>query len=102
MSNRKTWKWVLIIALIVLIVVIVVLLVRRAKNPEDAKQATDVKVATELSVDADASLQKPALNEDWLELPGAVNNDDYEVKTYYDSSVRNYTHLYDKETYTSL
>ena len=102
MSNRKTWKWILIIALIVLIVVVVVLLVRRAKNPEDAKQATDVKVATELSVDADASLQKPAVNEDWLELPGEVSDADYEVETYYDSSIRNYTHLYDKETYTSL
>ena len=102
MSNRKTWKWILIIALIVLIVVVVVLLVRRAKNPEDAKQTTDVKVATELSVDADASSQKPAVNEDWLELPGEVSDADYEVETYYDASVRNYTHLYDKETYTSL
>ena len=79
-----------------------VLLVRRAKNPEDAKQTTDVKVATELSVDADASSQKPAVNEDWLELPGEVSDADYEVETYYDSSIRNYTHLYDKETYTSL
>lgn len=29
-------------------------------------------------------------------------NDDYVVSTYYDGSNRNYTHLYDKATYTSL
>ena len=42
----------------------------------------------------------------WLELPGAVSNDNYLVNTYYDDSEndanRNYTHCYDKSTYTSL
>ena len=42
----------------------------------------------------------------WLELPGAVSGTDYVVNTYYGSSTtdanRNYTHCYDKSTYTSL
>ncbi len=41
----------------------------------------------------------------WLELPGAVSNSNYLVNTYYDGSGdanRNYTHCYDKSTYTSL
>ena len=42
----------------------------------------------------------------WLELPGAVSNGNYLVNTYYDDSEsdanRNYTHCYDKSTYTSL
>jgi endonuclease G len=46
--------------------------------------------------------QQPAVDEDWLELPGAVTDANYEVNTYYDSLVRNYTHLYDRQTYTSL
>lgn len=44
----------------------------------------------------------PAVNQDWLELPGAATGGDYVVNTYYDGSNRNYTHLYDKNTYTSL
>ena len=44
----------------------------------------------------------PAVNQDWLELPGAATGGDYVVNTYYDGSTRNYTHLYDKKTYTSL
>ena len=44
----------------------------------------------------------PAVNQSWLELPGAVDNSNYLVNTYYDGSNRNYTHLYDKSTYTSL
>ena len=44
----------------------------------------------------------PAVNQSWLELPGAVSNSNYLVNTYYDGSERNYTHLYDKSTYTSL
>ena len=44
----------------------------------------------------------PAVDEDWLELPGAVDGSNYVVNTYYDGSNRNYTHLYDKSTYTSL
>ncbi len=44
----------------------------------------------------------PAVDKDWLELPGAVDGSNYVVNTYYDGSNRNYTHLYDKSTYTSL
>lgn len=44
----------------------------------------------------------PAVNQNWLELPGAVTNNNYLVRTYVDGSTRNYTHLYDKSTYTSL
>ena len=44
----------------------------------------------------------PAVDKDWLELPGASSNSNYVVNTYYDGSSRNYTHLYDKSTYTSL
>lgn len=42
------------------------------------------------------------MNETWLELPGKVENSSYLTNTYYDGSSRNYTHLYDKSTYTSL
>ena len=45
---------------------------------------------------------EPAVDESWLELPGAVSDSDYVVNTYYDGIDRNYTHLYDKSTYTSL
>ena len=46
---------------------------------------------------------KPAVDEDWLELATAPElGNRYEVETYYDGSDRNYTHLYDKSTYTSL
>ena len=42
----------------------------------------------------------------WLELPGAVSSSNYLVNTYYGGSEsdanRNYTHCYDKTTYTSL
>ena len=44
----------------------------------------------------------PAVNQSWLELLGAVDNSNYLVNTYYDGSNRNYTHCYDKSTYTSL
>ena len=50
-----------------------------------------------------ASAQEPAVSgKSWLELPGEVNGSDYVVNTYYDGSNRNYSHLYDKSTYTSL
>lgn len=42
------------------------------------------------------------MNQTWLELPGKVENSSYMTNTYYDGSSRNYTHLYDKSTYTSL
>ena len=48
------------------------------------------------------SVQVPAVNQTWLELPGAVEGSNYVVNTYYDGSNRNYTHMYDKSTYTSL
>ena len=48
----------------------------------------------------------PAVAKSWLELPGAVSSSNYLVNTYYDGSDtdanRNYTHCYDKSTYTSL
>ena len=52
--------------------------------------------------DVPSSSVTPAVNQDWLELPGAATGGDYVVNTYYDGSTRNYTHLYDKKTYTSL
>lgn len=46
---------------------------------------------------------KPAVDEDWLELATAPElGNRYEVETYYDGSNRNYTHCYDKSTYTSI
>ena len=54
-----------------------------------------------------ASEQVPAVaGKSWLELPGAVSKSNCVVNTYYGSSTtdsnRNYTHCYDKSTYTSL
>ena len=82
----------MIAALVVVAVVVLIVCLRKDKP---AAPTAETAPRVEATV-------KPAVDQDWLELPGAVNNDDYEVKTYYDSSVRNYTHLYDKETYTSL
>ena len=81
MDKKKILIWMLVILLVVVATVVVVLWVCRVKT---------------------STSQQPAVDEEWLELPGAVTDSRYEVKTYYDSSVRNYTHLYDKETYTSL
>jgi endonuclease G len=38
----------------------------------------------------------------WLELPALVAGDNQVVNTYYAGSSRNYTHLYDKNTFASL
>lgn len=95
MSKKRALKWILIITLIVLIVVVVALCVKNTKPAE----VETTEVAT---VESAAPVQRAAVDEDWLELPGAVSGSGYEVTTYYDSSVRNYTHLYDRDTYTSL
>ena len=54
---------------------------------------------------APSASQTPAVaGKDWLELPGAsaaLDSSRYPVNTYY-SGDRNYTHLYDTQTYTSL
>ena len=52
--------------------------------------------------DAPSSSTNPAVNQTWLELPGEVSASSYSVNTYYNGSTRNYTHLYDTNTYTSL
>ena len=44
----------------------------------------------------------PAIDEQWLELPSGINDDRYIINTMYSSGERNYTHLYDKDTYLSL
>ena len=61
----------------------------------------------EKSFTTPANTVEPAVSgKSWLELPGAVNNSNYLVNTYYSSTEsdanRNYTHCYDKTTYTSL
>ena len=51
------------------------------------------------------SVEPAVKNCGWLELPGAEGDGvpaDYVVNTYYAGSDRNYTHLYDKGTYSSL
>lgn len=98
MSKKKSFKWVWIIAIVAVVVLIVVLLSSGNKSAAASKSAG----VSDSNPSTAAASQQPAVDQDWLELPGAVNNDDYEVNTYYDSSVRNYTHLYDKESYTSL
>lgn len=45
---------------------------------------------------------EPAVDEDWLELPSGMDGSQYLVNTYYSGSTRNYTHLYDTSTMTSL
>ena len=94
MNRKKILKFVLIIALVAVVVLVVVLCLR------GNKLAAAPRALAELDT-LDVSV-RPAVEADWLELPGAVSEDRYEIETYYDSSVRNYTHLYDKETYTSL
>ena len=46
--------------------------------------------------------EKPAVDQTWLELPGEKTGSTYSVNTYYDGTTRNYTHLYDRATCTSL
>ena len=41
------------------------------------------------------------MNHTWLELPGAVGNEEY-VGTFFDGSARGYSYNYDVDTYTSL
>lgn len=94
MDKKKSFKWILIIALVVLACVAAFVFFRG-----DKASAAPESQSVSRSV---SGTQQPAVDEDWLELPGAVADADYEVNTYYDSSVRNYTHLYDKQTYTSL
>jgi endonuclease G len=98
MSKKKSFKWVWIIAIVAVVVLIVVLLSSGNKSAAASKSAG----VSDSNPSIAAASQQPAVDQDWLELPGAVTDADYEVNTYYDSSVRNYTHLYDKETYTSL
>lgn len=49
---------------------------------------------------------EPAVDKSWLELPGDVDDSNYLVNTYYggmeSDANRNYTHCYDKSSYTSL
>ena len=94
MKKKRKFNWLLIIALVAVVVLVVVLCIRGNK----------LATAPRIAVDQDTLVVsvRPAVEADWLELPGAVSEDRYEIETYYDSSVRNYTHLYDKETYTSL
>lgn len=94
MGKKKSFKWILIIALVVLACVAAFVFFRGDK----ASAAPEGESVSRLV----SGTQQPAVDEDWLELPGAVADADYEVNTYYDSSVRNYTHLYDRQTYTSL
>jgi endonuclease G len=94
MGKNKSFKWIWIIALVVVAGVIAFVCFggdKASAAPEAGSVSRSVP-----------GTQQPAVDEDWLELPGAVADADYEINTYYDSSVRNYTHLYDKQTYTSL
>ena len=45
---------------------------------------------------------KPAIDEDWLELPSGLEGSQYVVNSFVVGGVRNYTHLYDTEMLTSL
>ena len=94
MNRKKILKFVLIIALVAVVVLVVVLCLRGNKLAAAPRAVAELDTLV-VSV-------RPAVEADWLELPGAVSCENYIVKTYSDSLVRNYTHLYDKDTYTSL
>lgn len=52
-----------------------------------------------------ASTVGPAVDKDWLELPAGMDEEDnsrYVVNTTWSGELRNYTHLYDTQTMTSL
>ncbi len=94
MGKNKSFKWIWIIALLVVACVIAFVCFggdKASAAPESQSVSRSV-----------SGTQQPAVDEDWLELPGAVTDANHVVNTYYDSSVRNYTHLYDRQTYTSL
>ncbi len=74
----------------------------RAFGVDAASVVQVVKVTQSAKAEGPSGPVRPAVDENWLELPGAVNGSSYVVNTYYDGSKRNYTHLYDKGTYTSL
>ena len=104
MKLKKKFIWILIAALVVVAVVVLIVCLRKDKPAAPAAEtapAAEAAPTAETAPKVGATV-KPAVEADWLELPGAVSGENYVVKTYSDSLVRNYTHLYDKETYTSL
>lgn len=74
------------------------------ENPEDPEPpAEDPEPPAEEPEDPepeDPDSNSPAVDESWLELPSGM--DGYLINTLYASGERNYTHLYDPDTYTSL
>ena len=67
-------------------------------EPEDPSQPDE----PETPEPEDSETVSPAVDESWLELPSGMDGDSYLVNTLYASGERNYTHLYDPETYVSL
>jgi len=51
---------------------------------------------------SEGSGAKPAIDEDWLELPSGLEGSQYVVKSFSAGGLRNYTHLYDTDNLTSL
>lgn len=94
MDKKKILRWVLGIVLIAVVVLVVAVCLRGNKLAAAPKTVTNQDSLVVSVI--------PAVEADWLELPAAVSGENYEVETYYDLSIRNYTHLYDIETYTSL
>ena len=65
------------------------------ENPEDPEPENPEPEEPE-----NPDSNSPAVDESWLELPSGM--DGYLINTLYASGERNYTHLYDPDTYTSL
>lgn len=104
MKAKKKLIW---ISITLIIVLVVGLIMCQHKDKPAVAHKTENSPKMERVAGADIEPESktsisPVVDEDWLELPGAVSGVNYEVKTYYVSSLRNYTHLYDKDTYTSL
>lgn len=72
------------------------------ENPEDPEPpAEDPEPPAEDPEEPEnPDSNSPAVDESWLELPSGM--DGYLINTLYASGERNYTHLYDPDTYTSL
>lgn len=70
------------------------------ENPEDPEPPAEDPEPEDPEEPENPDSNSPAVDESWLELPSGM--DGYLINTLYASGERNYTHLYDPDTYTSL
>ena len=111
MSRKKKFNWWPVIVLSAVLILVFYLKASKTygdDRPEVSEPMTEQLSEPKPEPDQDPLVQQPAVKQtpavdaDWMELPGAVAGGNYLINTYYEGAVRNYTHLYDTDTYTSM